>query len=125
MFFLHTRQQKAAARVESNRLRRLDSADLAAEIMPVFARDRTPVGNLEVLQICYWLMRSHKRPYRESPRLRTPVTRALHVLEDAGLIENERGWVKVGARLAISRATPRGLTALAEGSVRQDLSSPS
>ncbi len=125
MLFLRTRQEKAAARIESNRLRRLDPADLAVEIMPVFAPERIPAGNLEVLQICYWLMRPHKRPYRESTRLRTPVTRALHVLEDAGLIENERRWVKVGARLAILRATPRGLTALAEGSVRQYLSSPS
>jgi len=125
MLFLRTRQEKATARAESDRLRRLDPADLAAEIMPVFAPERTPVGNLEVLQICYWLMRSHKRPYRESPRLRKPVTHALHVLEDGGLIENERGRVRVGARLAILRATPRGLTALADGSVRQHLSSPS
>ena len=33
MLFLRTRREKAAARVESNRLRRLDPADLAAEIM--------------------------------------------------------------------------------------------
>lgn len=122
MLFLRTRQEKTAARVESDRLRRLDPVDLAAEIMPFFAPERTPVGNLEVLQICYWLMRAHNRPYRESPRLRDPVTRALHVLEDAGLIQNDRPWVKVGARLANLSATPRGLTALAEGSVRRHLS---
>jgi hypothetical protein len=122
MLSLRTRQEKAAARIESDRLRGLSPADLAAEIMPVFAPERTPVGNLEAVKIGYWLMRSHARPYRETPRLRMPVTRALHVLADADLIENKRRGVKLGARLAVLHATPRGLTALKEGTVRRDLS---
>lgn len=80
-------------------------------------------GGVEILGISDWLMRSHKRGYRQRTRLQTPVTRSLHLLEDAGLIENERKWAKVGARLALLRPTALGQTALTEGTVQQYLAS--
>lgn len=54
-------------------------------------------------------------------RLRKAVTRALHVLVDAGLIENTRRWVQVGAMGATLQPTELGKAALAEGTVRERL----
>jgi hypothetical protein len=125
-------REKAGARAEVERLRALSPAGLAAEIMPIFGPEGPPVRKLwwgargiEVLQICDWLMRSQGRGYRQRPRLRTSVTRGLHLLEGAGLIENGRRWAQPGSLAATLRATTLGQTALAEGSVPQYLSSPS
>lgn len=127
MLFVN-QHERAAARAEVKRLRDLLPADLAAEIMPVFGPAGPPVRKIwwgargiEVLQICDWLMRSERRGYRQRPRLRTPVTSALHLLEDAGLIENERRWAQLGSLAAALRATSLGQTALADGSVQQRL----
>jgi hypothetical protein len=129
-----TRNEKDAARAEVQRLRNLSPADLAVEIMPAFgpggaSTERKLIWylprGLEVLQICDWLMRSYGRGYRSRPRLRDPVTRGLHLLEDAGLIENGRRWTRVGALAAKPRAAPLGVAALADGSVREHVSAPS
>jgi hypothetical protein len=128
-----SQHEKAAARAEAKRLRDLPPADLAEEIMPAFGSDGIPPARklafggrgIEILQICDWLMRSHRRGYRQRPGLQKPVIRGLHALEDAALIENTQRWVRVGARLATLRATALGQTAVAERSVRHYLSSPS
>jgi hypothetical protein len=121
--------EKAAAKAEVARLRALSPAELAAEVMPVFSRDGPAVRKIwwggrgiEVLQICDWLMRDHRRRgYRARPRLRKAVTRGLHALEDAGLIENAQRWTQVGALAATLRPTALGTTALVEGTVRAHL----
>ena len=85
------------------RLREMPAAELAVAIMPVFGPYGPPVRKLwwgaqgiEVLQICDWLMRDYKRGYRQRPRVRNAVTRALHLLDEAGLIETTRRWVRPG-----------------------------
>lgn len=123
-----SRKQKIAARAEAKRLRALPTAELAVAIMPVFGQNGPTAERLwwgargiEVLQICDWLMRDHKRGYRQRTRLRNAVTRALHLLEDVGLIENTRRWARVGALAATLRPTALGQRALAEGTVREHL----
>jgi len=128
-----SRDEKAAARSEARRLRELPPSDLAVEIMrAVAALEAAPTGkvaflagDVEMLRICYWLMRAHRRGYRQLRRLQKPVIQSLHLLEDAGLIENQRTWAKVGARGAILRTTVLGQTPLAEGSVQRCLASAS
>lgn len=109
-------------------LTEMPSAELAAAIMPVFGPDGPQARKLwwggqgiEVLQICDWLMRDHTRGYRERPRVRNAVTRALHLLDEAGLIENTRRWVRLGALAATLRPTALGQAALVEGTVRKHL----
>jgi hypothetical protein len=123
---------KDAARAEVQRLRDLSPEGLALEIMPAFgpggaSTERKLIwympSGVEVLQLCDWLMRAYGRDYRSRPRLRGAVTRGLHVLEDAGLIENGRRWTRIGALAAKPRATPLGLAALANGTVREHFSS--
>lgn len=125
------KNEKDAARAEVQRLRDLSPADLAVEIMPAFGPGGASIERkliwylprgLEVLQICDWLMRSYGRGYRSRPRLRDPVTRALHLLEDADLIENRQRWTRIGAVAATPGATPLGVAALADGSVRERVS---
>jgi hypothetical protein len=124
-----SKAEKSAARAAAERLKGLSPADLAAEIMPVFGPDGPPLrrlhwwrpGGFEWMQICDWLMRAHPRGFRQRPRLRRAVTRSLHVLEDAGLIENRHRWAQVGASGAKLKATIQGLTALAEGSVGEQV----
>ena len=119
---------KVTTKAEVKRLKELPSAELAAAIMSVFGPGGPPVRKLwwgargiEVLQICDWLMRDHERGYRQRPSLRPAVTHALHVLEDAGLVENTRRWARVGSLGATLRATALGRTALADGTVRNCL----
>jgi hypothetical protein len=122
---------RAAAKAEVERLNQLSTVELAVAIMPAFGSDGLQPGKLwwgargiEILQICDWLMRRHAEGYRSRPRLRSAVTRALHLLEDAGLIENARRWTRVGALGATLRSTALGERTLAEGTVRECLSGP-
>jgi hypothetical protein len=62
-------------------------------------------------------MRDHKRGYRQRPRVRNSVTRALHLLDEAGLIENTRRWARLGALGAALRPTALGHAALEEGTI--------
>lgn len=124
------RDEKMAARAEVRRLKELPPVELAAAIMPIFGPEGPPVRKvwwgaqgIEVLQVCDWLMRNHGRGYRQRPRLRNAVTRALHLLCDAGLIENTRRWARVGALAATLQATELGQKALAEDAVRKHLGS--
>jgi len=110
-------EEKRAARAETRRLRALTPDALAAEAMGAFAPEGGASGIIEVMHVCYWLMRAHHRPYRQSPWLRRSVVRALHVLENAELIENESGSGPVGGRFADLRATRRGEAALRENTV--------
>jgi hypothetical protein len=111
------------------RIRVMPPAELAATIMPVFGPYGPPIrklwwgaGGIEVLQICDWLMRDHKRGCRQRSRLRNAVTGALHVLVEAGLIENTRRWARrPGAVAATLRPTALGQAALREGTVRKHL----
>jgi hypothetical protein len=126
MQILNGEDGTARAKAGARRLAQLPSDQLAAAIMPVFGPEGPPVRRLwwgahgiEVLQICDWLMRDSARGYRQRPRLRSAVTRALHLLEDAGLIENTRGWTRVGSVGATLRATARGQVALADGTVNR------
>ncbi len=119
---------RTAAKVEVERLNQLSTVELAVAIMPVFGPDGLQPRRLwwgaqgiEVLQISDWLMRRHTKGYRARPRLRSAVTRALHLLEDASLIENARRWARVGALGAALRSTVLGERALAEGTVRERL----
>jgi hypothetical protein len=125
---LLSNDERTVARANVKRLKEMPPAELAAAIMPVFGPDGPPVRKLwwgaqgiEVLQICDWLMRDHQRGYRQRPRLRNAVTRALHLLDEAGLIENTRRWARPGALAAVLRPTALGQAALIEGTVRKYL----
>jgi hypothetical protein len=142
-----SKDEKAKARAEVTRIQNLSPTDLAVEIMPAFGPDgakptREPppyagvigkmslgAGEIESVRVCYWLMRDYRRGGRYWRSLHKPVVRSLHVLTDAGLIENVGprrffGFrVRIGGRAAQLRPTQRGETALAEKSVRQYLSS--
>lgn len=127
MTLLHDRDEKTTARVEVKRLKDLPPAELAAAIMPVFGPEGPPVKKIwwgargiEVFQICDWLMRDHSGGYRRV-WLRKAITRALHLLVDADLIENARRWAQVGAIGASLQPTELGRRALAEGTVREHL----
>ena len=65
-------------------------------------------------------MRDHARGYRQRPRLRSAVTHALHLLENAGLVETLADG-SVGSLGATLLATVVGQAALADGSVRNNL----
>lgn len=123
---LRNRDERIAARAEVKRLNELLPAELAAAIMPIFGPEGPPVRkiwwgarDIEVFQVCDWLMRDH-RGYRRV-WLQKAITRALHVLVDAGLIDNARKWAQVGAVGAALQPTELGKTALAEGTVREHL----
>jgi len=115
------------ARAEVKRLNELPTAELAATIMPVFGTEGPPVKKIwwgargiEVFQICDWLMRDNSEGYRRA-WLWKAIARALHLLADAGLIENARRWTRVGAIAAALQPTELGRTALEEGTVREHL----
>jgi hypothetical protein len=127
MTLLHDRDEKMTARVEVKRLSELPPAELAAAIMPVFGPEGPPVKKIwwgargiEAFQICDWLMRDHGGGYRRA-WLWKAIARALHLLADAGLIENARRWTRVGAIGATLQPTELGKRALAEGTVRERL----
>lgn len=130
MTLLHDQMRKMTARVEAKRLNELPPAELASAIMPVFGPEGPSVKKIwwgargiEVFQICDWLMRDYSGGYRRV-WLWTAVARALHLLADAGLIENARRWTRVGAIGATLQPTELGKRALAEGTVREHLSMP-
>jgi hypothetical protein len=124
------REEKAAARAEANRLRRLPPGEIAVEIMGAFGPNGPPTDRkiwvgargIEILQLCDWLMRAHPRGYRQRGRLRAAVVRGIRVLVSAGLVENEhRRFSQPGARLAKLRATTAGERSLAEGTVAREI----
>jgi hypothetical protein len=128
VILLPSGDERGAARADVKRFIEMPLAELAATIMPVFGPYGPPIRKLwwgargiEVLQICDWLMRDHKRGYRQRSRLRNAVTRALHVLVEAGLIENTRRWARPGAVAATLRPTALGQAALREGTVSERL----
>ena len=115
-----------AARAEVKRLNELPSADLAAAIMPVFGPEGPPVKKvwwgtrgIEVFQICDRLMRITAGDIAGCGCGRP--LRALHLLADAGLIENSRRWAQVGAIGATLQPTELGKRALVEGTMRERL----
>jgi hypothetical protein len=115
----HSRDERVALNAETERLRSLLPADLAAEIMPAFGPDGKFGGDdLNVLMICNWLLRAHSG--HGVLQLRDRATAALHLLEDSGLIEN-LSRARTGAGAARLRATPLGREALASGTVRERL----
>lgn len=120
--------ERGAARADVKRFIEMPPAELAATLMPVFGPGGPPVRKpwwgaqgIEVLQVCDWLMRDHKQGYRERPHVRDAVTRALHLLDNAGLIENTRRWARLGALGATLRPTALGEAVIAEGTVREHL----
>lgn len=127
MTLLHDRDEETIARVEVKRLNELPPAELAAAIMPVFGPEGPRVKKvwwgargIEVFQICDWLMRDHSGGYRRA-WLSKAIACALHILADAGLIENARRWTRVGAIGATLRPTDLGKRTLTEGTVREYL----
>jgi hypothetical protein len=124
---LRSHDEKFAAQTEIARLKALQPAELAAEIMPAFGRE----GHREVLRgrpinavmVCNWLMRTHRRGSRALPQLWKPTAQALRLLNDAGLIENRRR-APLGSRAALLRVTRLGQRALANDTVREHLGIP-
>ncbi|MFZ0088789.1 MAG: hypothetical protein WAL63_04735 [Solirubrobacteraceae bacterium] len=112
------RAQKAAAQTEIDRLKALDVADLAAELLPALGRDGVGGGHsVRPQQLCDYLLRDALRPRQlKALELMAPVSRALDLLENAGLASPI--WHQ---RTPVWRITPRGESTLAEGTIRQQL----
>jgi hypothetical protein len=105
-----------AAQMEVDRLVALEPEDLAVELMPAFgpdgakSRGRIGTGPLQVIE---WLMKPVGRGVSTKPLV--PVVLAgLQALEHAGLVQERTSGVGTGARFY--SLTPRGETALADGS---------
>jgi hypothetical protein len=124
------RAERDAARAEYARLVALPPEDLAAELMPAFGADGAKTtdrsllnpgarGGSDELQLVSWLHRNCRIgvPLFKDPS-RSQVLQAAQVLEHAGLLYVE--WMSDnGGRHW--KATQLGLTALANGDVKQHI----
>jgi len=109
---------KAAAKEEIERLRALPVDDLAPDVLPGLGPDGPTHGtSVRVQQLCGYLLRDYPGAGQmDTLDLLAPVTRALDVLDDAGLVSP----ISV-QRTPVWRITPLGERALAEGDVRDRL----
>ena len=114
-------QQDAAAKAEAERLGALSPQDLAAELMPVFGpegpKPSFSSGGINILQVGMALLKPYPRSVGYLEQLQQPIREGLQVLEHAELIlRNTRRdggtWYS---------ATRLGETALAEGTVAQQI----
>jgi hypothetical protein len=113
--------QAEAAQAESDRLVALPVPALAAEIMPAFGPDglQTRTGHQQgAMQVTSWLMADVSDKVRYRQPVLGPVIEGLTALEHAGLLER-RSFGSGSA--ATYHATRLGQSALAEGTVEQQL----
>jgi len=110
--------QDQAAKAEADRLQALSATQLAEEVMPAFGPEGARPGNeINILQVMSWLMSSYPRGTKYLTQLRDPTWEAIQALENAGLVIR-MGSGGQGGRL---KATSLGETALAEGTVAENL----
>ena len=110
--------QKAAAKLEIERLRALSVDDLAEELLPGLGPDGPTHGaSVWPQQLCQYLLRDHPGAGRmQTLDLLAAVNRALDLLHDVRLVSP----ISV-QRTPVWRITPLGERALAEGTVRERL----
>ena len=110
--------RKAAARVEIDRLRGVPVADLAAQLLAGLGPEGPTHGtSIRVQQLCEYLLREYPGAGQmDVLNLSAPVTRALDMLDDAGLVSP----ISV-TRSPVWRITPLGESTLTEGNVRERL----
>lgn len=114
--------KKEAARAESDRLVALPVADLAVEIMPAFGPDGIQAGSGHrqgAVEVAKWLLSDFDGSVKYSQPVLGPSIEGLKALERAGLLESRNFG---SGNAATYHATRLGETALAEGSVKQQLS---
>jgi len=110
--------QDQAAKAEADRLQALPATQLAEAVMPAFGPEGARPGNeINILQVMSWLMSSYPRGTKYLTQLRDPTWEAIQALENAGLVI-QMGSGGQGGRL---KATSLGETALAEGTVAENL----
>ena len=110
--------QDQAAKAEADRLQALSATQLAEAVMPAFGPEGARPGNeINILQVMSWLMSSYPRGTKYLTQLRDPTWEAIQALENAGLVI-QMGSGGQGGRL---KATSLGETALAEGTVAENL----
>jgi hypothetical protein len=110
--------QDQAAKAEADRLQALSATQLAEAVMPAFGPEGARPGNeINILQVMNWLMSSYPRGTKYLTQLRDPTWEAIQALENAGLVIR-MGSGGQGGRL---KATSLGETALAEGTVAENL----
>jgi hypothetical protein len=108
---------EAATQAEFDRLCALPVPELAATVMSAFADGGPGHGKtLGLLQIQSWLMASFSHSTGYVARLREPVLEAIQALDHAQLAQ------RTGPHNDVVSTTRLGEQALAEGSVRQQLS---
>jgi len=112
------RAQEAAAQAEIDRVKTLDVADLAAQLLPALGRDGPGAGHsMRVQQLCEYMLRDALPSGNlKALQLMSRVSRALDMLNEAGLVEAT--WLQ---RSPVWTITPRGESALAAGTVRERL----
>jgi len=118
--FGRSRDERAAAKAESERLVALAPLDLAAEVMPAFGPDGLEVkaGHRQgPMEIVSWLLPGAPVKYRQP--LLGPVIEALGSLEHANLL-SRRSFGNSG-NSSTYHVTRRGEEALVSGTVRQQL----
>jgi len=116
-----SKEEKAAAQAESDRLRALPVADLAAEVMNAFGPDglQTKSGHQQGgLQVTQWLLRDHSTKVKYTQPIFGPTIEALGMLDVAGLVDS-RNFGSGNAKTY--HATRLGEEALAAGDVRARL----
>jgi hypothetical protein len=114
--------RKAAAKEEVARLRALRVDELAVAVLPGLGPDGPAHGaSVRVQQLCMYLLRDYPGAGQMTTLdLLAPVRRALDLLHDIGLVSP----ISV-QRDPVWRLTPLGEVTLAEGTVRQRLTSSS
>jgi hypothetical protein len=112
------RARQAAAQTEIDRVKTLDVADLAAQLLPAMGRDGPGAGHtMRQQQLCEYMLRDVLPSGNlKALEVMSRVTRALDMLEGAGLVEPT--WLQ---RSPVWRITPLGESTLAEGTVRARL----
>jgi hypothetical protein len=113
---------QAAAEAEVQRLHDLPVPDLAAEVMPAFGPGGMNIksGHQQgAIQVVDWLLADCKAKASLRQRVVAPTIEALQALEHAGLLDASN----FGSRATVKtyRPTRAGETALAEGTVSQQL----
>ena len=110
--------RKAAAKVEIERLRALDTDELAESVLRGLGPSGPTNGmSTRVQQLCVYLLEDHPGAGQlDTLDLRAPVGRALDMLYRAGLVSP----ISV-QREPLWKITPLGEKALADGTVRQRL----
>lgn len=116
-----SKEDKAAAQAESDRLAALPLADLAAEVMRAFGPDglETKSGHQQgAMQITQWLMAAFSKKVKYTQPVLGPTIEALGLLDTAGLVSS-RNFGSGNAKTF--NATRIGEEALAAGDVRERL----